>query len=349
MKRYKYLDGHRGLAILLVFFYHAYARWTELVPYGSSFYDIVIFKYGYLGVQLFFIISGFVILMSLENSRAPLVFLKRRWLRIFPGMFICSMFIFFTSSYFPYRPSGVPDLGSLLPGLTLIDFNLWQAILGYPDKQLEGVFWSIYVEVKFYIFAVIIYFNFGRTVLVWSLISAFFLACFTRLLTIVFDSMVFVHLDEIIKLFSFRHFGWFAIGACYYIFTQTKSYKWFYSAIAISVFCSMVPTNMTWQSAIGSLFVCLFFGASVVNYRLQSLLANKILIFFGFISYPLYLIHENALISIVIQLDLISEFVGYVYFPVIALFILSVPSFYFSKYFEPRFKSILEKLLFSKF
>ena len=69
IKRIEFLDGLRGLAILLVIFFHAFVRWPNIVPYGSSYSDFIFFKYGYLGVELFFLISGFVILMSLEKNK----------------------------------------------------------------------------------------------------------------------------------------------------------------------------------------------------------------------------------------------------------------------------------------
>ena len=66
--RIDYLDGHRGLAILLVIGYHAYARWPEIVPYGNQFSHIPLFSAGRFGVQLFFLISGFVIFQRIFLS-----------------------------------------------------------------------------------------------------------------------------------------------------------------------------------------------------------------------------------------------------------------------------------------
>ena len=98
MKRISYLDGHRGIAILLVLLYHAFSRWTELVPYGNDFADFPLFRFGYLGVELFFLISGFVILMTLEKFNSFTEFMYHRWLRLFPAMLICSLFVFFTAA-----------------------------------------------------------------------------------------------------------------------------------------------------------------------------------------------------------------------------------------------------------
>ena len=54
MNRIQFLDGLRGIAILLVICFHSYTRWPKFVPYGHQFSDFYLFKYGYLGVQLFF-------------------------------------------------------------------------------------------------------------------------------------------------------------------------------------------------------------------------------------------------------------------------------------------------------
>jgi peptidoglycan/LPS O-acetylase OafA/YrhL len=341
MDRVKYLDGHRGLAILLVFLFHSYSRWTELVPYGDKYSNIWLFEYGFLGVQLFFIISGFVILMSLEKSSGVKDFLTRRWFRLFPAMLICSILIYVTAPFFTDRPSGQPELSYILPGLSFIDFNIWKVVFGYPEKQLEGVFWSLYVEFKFYIFAAIIYFSKGRNALLLALVLAFGIACFTRFLTLFFTDPFFLQLDEFIKLLSFRHFGWFAIGASYYIYTRDKKIKWFYYGILISIFCSMVPPNMSWQSSVGSLIICFVFGASVVSKKIQYILTSRFLLFLGFISYPFYLIHENSLISSIIQLnDLFPSFPAAI-LPLIILIILSLVSYLIVKYLEVNVRNCI--------
>ena len=75
MIRINYLDGHRGIAILLVIMFHAYSRWSHLIVYDNDLSQFPVFQYGYLGVQLFFMISGFVILMTLEKCNNILSFI----------------------------------------------------------------------------------------------------------------------------------------------------------------------------------------------------------------------------------------------------------------------------------
>ena len=45
--RLSHLDGLRGLAILLVMLFHAYARWPDHVPFGAEFADVFVFKTGF--------------------------------------------------------------------------------------------------------------------------------------------------------------------------------------------------------------------------------------------------------------------------------------------------------------
>lgn len=345
MDRVKYLDGHRGLAILLVFFFHSFSRWQDIVPYGDKYSDFVLFEYGFLGVQLFFIISGFVILMSLERCKGILEFMKKRWVRLFPAMLICSILVYVSSPLFTYRPSGEPKLEYLLPGLTFIDLSIWKFLFNYPEKQLEGVYWSLYVEFKFYVFSSIIYFLKGRTALVASLVVAFFIACTTRFLSIYFDSDFFLQLDEVIKLLSFRHFGWFAIGAAYYIYIKESKKEWLYYAILISIFCSLLPPNMTVGSAIGAFGICFIFGLSVSNEIIKDFLTNRLFLFFGYISYPFYLIHENALISGIIQLKELFPFIPLILLPFLMLSILSLVAFFIVKYSEAYLIRSLRKII----
>ena len=170
IKRIDFLDGFRGIAILLVILFHSYVRWPEIVPYGNTFSSIILFRYGYLGVQLFFLISGFVILMSLEKSKNFYSFIYKRWIRLFPVMLIATILIYFTSTLLFERPSGNPDIKSIIPGLIFIEPSWIKLITGYNINVIEGAFWSIFVEVKFYFIFGLLYFSFGKIKAIFGLI-----------------------------------------------------------------------------------------------------------------------------------------------------------------------------------
>src|SRR5688572_23269372 len=103
VNRIDLIDAFRGLAILLVIFFHYYYRFApplhnvNLYPYEPVQFPLA--TYGFYGVQLFFIISGFVINQSLEKSSSWSVFLKHRFVRLFPAMLLCSTITFLFISF----------------------------------------------------------------------------------------------------------------------------------------------------------------------------------------------------------------------------------------------------------
>lgn len=87
--RIQVLDGLRVIAILMVMLYHFYPRF-EGYAYSYSFEIPEIFNHGKLGVPLFFVISGFVITLTLNHSYNFVDFMKKRLIRLMPGMLLCS-------------------------------------------------------------------------------------------------------------------------------------------------------------------------------------------------------------------------------------------------------------------
>ena len=96
--RLAHLDGLRFLAVTAVILYHYLCRWTppeyspSLYPYGSTFAGLKLAQFGWLGVQLFFIISGFVIALTLSRCATLGEFAIRRYSRLAPlyGAGACS-------------------------------------------------------------------------------------------------------------------------------------------------------------------------------------------------------------------------------------------------------------------
>ena len=350
--RIEHLDGLRGLAILMVLSFHAFSRWPDLVPYGDQYSSI--FQSGWLGVQLFFLISGFVILMSLEKCSSIGVFLFKRWVRLFPAMLVCSILVFATSVFLPERPSGKPELIYLLPGLTFIEPVWWSKLLGINVGELEGVFWSLYVEFKFYVIASVLYFSLGRNRLVFALLFLYLSDMLLKTLVTYSDNGSLSFINEIFTTLSFRYFGWFAAGSAFYVFHDTNNKNWFYLGVFISLISSViVQGDLSMPSIVGAMLVSAVFFLSFVSIKLQWILKSRVLCFFGLISYPLYLIHENAMISMIIQINhWIPALPGYVY-PIIPIVILIGTAYLIVKYSEPYVKrtllSILPKSSFSTY
>lgn len=297
VSRIEYLDGFRGVAILLVVLFHAFARWPDRVPYGDEYADIFFIKYGWLGVNLFFMVSGFVIYMTLEKCNSVGEFLWRRWLRLFPAMFVVSIIVYFTGEFFE-RPAGVPVLQDLIPGLLFIE-PIWIGdLFGVKQGVLVGAFWSLFVEVKFYLIFGTVFYLGGRGWAKIALAVAFFSSFGVMFVN---HFLNYWYLDLLSKwfdvYFSFKYFGWFLIGALIYE-QQNKPHRLnliFITVLAVvsSFYSSVARHDATMLYA---LLVIGLFLSSIYLPLLQRILASKFLLFFGFISYPLYLIHENIMV-----------------------------------------------------
>lgn len=160
--RIAFLDGFRGLAILLVIGFHyftVYARDPRhLVPYGDAVAHVPIFSYGFFGVMLFFSVSGFVIAMTLESSSNLLEFAVRRFARLWPTMLLCSIITYCVLLFWPTLWH--QRLIDFLPSLTFMDgHHVWGAISpALQSHWIDDVYWSLFVEVRFYFWAGVVYF-----------------------------------------------------------------------------------------------------------------------------------------------------------------------------------------------
>ena len=343
MQRINYLDGHRGIAILLVIMFHAYSRWAALMPYGDNFANFPIFKFGYLGVQLFFLISGFVIFMSLEKSTSISSFIYRRWLRLFPAMLLCTLLIYMTADFFYERPYGHPELKDIIAGLSFIDPHIWLKLTGFELLSLEGAFWSLYVEFKFYVVAAILYFFVESKRLVIAIFLCFLLWWATQYLQKSLAIAPVSILSSITSILGFKYFGWFAAGAAYYSYLKLKQLKWFCCGVIFSVISALVESGLDVPTALAALCISALFAVSIISSRVQALLNNRCFLFFGFISYPLYLLHENMMVSLTIKLDSSIAFVPSVLLPILAIGVICMLSYIISKYLEPIVKNKISR------
>lgn len=127
------LDGLRCLAIMSVVFYHYYSGFANpphspsIYPYGSVLANIFPFKYGYFGVQLFFVISGFVIALTLNKCRNFTEFFVRRMARLWPTMLICSVLTFLVVTIFPV--TFTVHWSYFITSLTFIDPYVWKMFI----------------------------------------------------------------------------------------------------------------------------------------------------------------------------------------------------------------------------
>lgn len=138
------LDGLRAIAFLLIFGFH-----TKYI------------QFGWVGVQLFFVLSGFLItsiLVRMRNAHSPrdyfIKFYSRRFLRIFPLYYFYLLLMWGVSLWLfsiGYRPILMKLFQFQLPYALGYVYNFHYASAGYVQNSFLLHFWSLSVEEQFYI------------------------------------------------------------------------------------------------------------------------------------------------------------------------------------------------------
>lgn len=134
------IDALRGLAALSVVIYHYTSRYDLL--YGHTKTIAFYWPDGHFGVQLFFAISGFVILMTLDRSRTAMDFLFSRFSRLYPAYW-CSILLT-TAGVFLL---GAEDLQRTARDIA-VNLTMLQGLFFIPD--VDGVYWTLLTELCFY-------------------------------------------------------------------------------------------------------------------------------------------------------------------------------------------------------
>ncbi len=162
-KRIPELDGLRGIAILSVLVYHYFAEQGQVSPSTISYYSQRLVQMGWSGVDLFFVLSGFLIggilLSHRESPNYYRTFYIRRFFRIVPIYFlwITAYVLIATFGYnFILRHSNSGVLAH--PDFAVYQHYLFlQNLYLFPYAGIAGAWfshlWSLAVEEQFYLFS----------------------------------------------------------------------------------------------------------------------------------------------------------------------------------------------------
>jgi peptidoglycan/LPS O-acetylase OafA/YrhL len=150
------IDGIRILAALMVAMHH-YAGTNRVNQPGNRIWDRpvsdimpTVFRfasYGWIGVEIFFVISGFVICMSCWG-RTPRQFFTSRVIRLYPAYWFA---IVFTTAVLVALP-GVWD--RLRTRDVLLNFTMLQS--GSGVMNVDGVYWTLWSELRFYLLFLVV-------------------------------------------------------------------------------------------------------------------------------------------------------------------------------------------------
>tara|TARA_R110002049_G_scaffold47902_1_gene138392 strand:+ start:87318 stop:88442 length:1125 start_codon:yes stop_codon:yes gene_type:complete len=296
-KRILELDALRALAainLMLFHFTHVYeVKFGYTTPLGFEW------PFGAYGVELFFILSGFVNSMSLLRRRKPVDFVAARLIRIIPVFLLIIIANLWVLQLAPHRDQPPISTAQFAANMTLLP-----RILGF--ECVDPVMWTLQIEMMFYATLVGLFKLGGlrRYFLGWgSLLVMSLLACPTL------DAIQVTHggtawfaaATAVRRLMLLDFVPLFAIGFLIYMIKTDVGSKW-KNMLAI-LFAAGVFHSID-HGKHNPLATALIIGLVAASaYGRVPMLRLKPLVFVSTISYAIYLCHNNLGVAVIHRLD----------------------------------------------
>ncbi|MGH7488522.1 MAG: acyltransferase family protein, partial [bacterium] len=291
--RFPLLDLARILAALAVVFFHwcflfgvedattRFRPWPEFAAWS---------KYGHLGVQLFFMISGFLVLES-AYSKDLVAFAKARALRLYPAFIACCALSYALISLVPNEPR---SMMTLLYNLTMLN-GVIDGFRGVAPTYIDGSYWTLALEWKFY-------------VLVALLIVVRQLARVDRILWVWMTASLAYHVSPTAWLELLCIVPWNAYFIAGATFFRARIHGWtparcllisiaiLFAAEQASGQAAQLTTmyGVDFDGAVSITIVVTFFALFLLltgpSYRFSAK-TQRVLALAGALSYPIYLLH----------------------------------------------------------
>lgn len=294
-KRIFGLDYMRGLACILVLLYHYTTRLVELFPEFDNKWNIRV-PFGYMGVCVFFLLSGYLSLMQHKDNTSIKMYFKNKFTRLYPSYWCAVITTFIITRFFLIERS--VSVKSFLINMTMLE-----SFLGVD--LVDGAYWTLANEIVFYTFIALFFVilkqksKFSYLALGWvilaNLVMSFEYSSFIFLLANKLFMTQYSHMflagGFIFCFFSCRRIservinvvGWLlCIGTQFRLFTL--DYGVFFLASNIMIICCILFDNADFK------------GLTKIRQVLQPLT------FLASISYPLYLIHQNIGYAILVNI-----------------------------------------------
>ena len=329
------IDGLRAIAVLAVIFYHA-----EIILFGRNY-----FQGGYLGVDIFFVISGYLIttfiLKELKHTGkfSFLNFYERRVRRILPALFTV-MLVSLPIGWLYLLPISFVDFTKSILSSIFFGSNYYFYYTGQiynAESSLLKPFlhtWSLSIEEQFYIIfplLLILFLKFFKKYIYY----VFAIGIFTSLLLADWGSKNYPSLT----FYSLPARGWELLLGAFLsqleISYGRKDYKIFNQIFSILglvlIILSIIffddkifhPSFYSLPPIIGTMLIIWFAGFNDV---ITKILSTKLFVGIGLISYSLYLWHYPIFAFSRVKHPSISDYDKFEMF--ILIFILSILSFY---------------------
>ncbi|MBN9086646.1 MAG: acyltransferase [Reyranella sp.] len=274
------LDVLRGIAASAVMIHH-HAQYYDVLYPGRQVLPVNL-EAGHFGVELFFIISGFVILMTIERKGTVRAFAAARATRLLPCFLAALVLATLILCVAPMPPLDTPTVRRFIANLTMAPLLLGERVVDLP-------YWTLTYEMVFYI-AMGVLLALGRLrsvewiALGWMAVGVAY--------PLLLDSAS--HYRVTIILMAY-HSNFFVIGMCLYLIHvgRARAVTWLALAAAVAMSARGGGEQAFYASGVLYLSLTVAFATAVwaATTDLGRRMALPPLVFLGRISYPLYLVH----------------------------------------------------------
>lgn len=334
------IHGLRGACVLAIFLYHV-VNSGLLPPASTGFLENLRWLSDGLryGVEVFFMISGYVIVHSLKRHQSVSLFLRDRVLRIFPlwiplaialmfGAWLAGQWTGSTIRHFPDPLLLIPSLLILAP------------VLHVPS--LHPAQWSLCYELFFYGFSAVAWAN--RSRLLWCCVLSFIPAC---IFVIIFPRALFFIPGVLVALFEpqFRsssavfRWGWIGLPMAWvaWLSTGVENAGWSRTLIDLATQGFAPVTVLSFVGALFFFIWLVLFRASAD----RSILASPPMQWLGTISFSFYLVHPivmGAVKQVILPVFQFERWTGIAFFVVVSLVVSCAASYFTWRLLEVGFR-----------
>lgn len=312
-----YLDGLRGIAILLVVIFHFWQiTWLNhsFTVFGLTFDFNFLARGGFIGVEIFFFISGFCLYLpharhTFFGKQIPSIarFTYKRAIKILPSYYL-AIILTFAFSDIPFQSS--EQFIKTIASHIFFTNNIFTSL-----PKINGVFWSLAVEIQFYILFPLIAFFFRKKPFILFLILiliangfrqyalnfdiqsiGYYTAQMPASLDLFACGMIAAHLFAYIKSSGSNATSKkiFIILATLCTITSLAMFsqltRWYYDGLSLGIESSI------WQAhhrlSLGVVLICITVSGIFSHRIWQRVIANPLFIFLSAISYNLYIWHQ---------------------------------------------------------
>jgi peptidoglycan/LPS O-acetylase OafA/YrhL len=293
-----FIEVWRGIAVVLVVYFHYTGR-LEPRSMGLTSGPTLPFYSGKVGVLIFFVISGYLITQSLAFSRNLGSFYAKRLSRIWPLFILAAVIIYASVHLFPPPVVMEGDVTFNRHSTNLVDLvGTFFFLEDFGIDWIDGAFWSILVELKFYLYV-------GIFAAVWP---GRFAKKFAGAAFVIGFMQLFIFLAQppharlitggLNRLVIADFLPFFAIGVL--LCSKERG-----PLLTLNVLLAFIQTAITiasnplFEAAATLRFLLAFAGVLAID---AALLRSRVFLFLGYYSYALYLFHQMIGLTIIAAL-----------------------------------------------